>query len=265
MTASGQDKEAMYHQQLIERHYLGALSDEESAELETLLLKDPSLRADFLSAATLDSDLRDTALKQEAETADLHDLPRSNRPSILKYVAVAAGLIIAVSVVLFSMNHSRSPAIAMLANISGDVSVSHDSKLRRADVGHAFVSGTEIKTSGPRSTAFVIWQDGSSMKLEGDTVLRMVDQDGQKHVSLVRGAVKCDIVKQGNGKPLMLTTSHSRIMVIGTSFRARTTANASVTEVIHGVVKVERLSDKDTVTLFAQEKVTVDERPGTRS
>ena len=46
-------------QQLIEAHFLGSLSNGESAELEALLLADPSLRDDFRQAAALDTALRD--------------------------------------------------------------------------------------------------------------------------------------------------------------------------------------------------------------
>ena len=47
--------------ELIERFLVGAVSDDESAHLEALLLSDATLRSDFCDAAAMDVALREIA------------------------------------------------------------------------------------------------------------------------------------------------------------------------------------------------------------
>ena len=82
-------------QELIERHFMGALDDAESARLEELLLADESLRNDFREAAALDSALRDASL---TPTAAATPVPKAF-PT--QWVAIAAAAIIIVGTLPF--------------------------------------------------------------------------------------------------------------------------------------------------------------------
>lgn len=251
------NKDSLDRQRLVEDHFLGCLSDNQSAELETMLLDDQALRNDFRQAATLDSALRDIALRQAAESVLSQSPSRSSRRARFGRVAVMAGLVLAVVAIWLGINRLRYPTVAALTAVTGDVIARANTRILKARSGRRLWSGMEIEASGGHSSAVVVWKDGSRMKLAGNTRLSIAVLDGRKRVALSIGMIDCDIRKQPQGKPLIISTPQSRLEIIGTHFRTRVTSSQATTEVTQGQVRVERVSDGKSVMLTAREKITV--------
>ncbi len=247
-------------QNLIEGHFIACLSDDQSAELEAMLLDDRTLRDDFRQAAALDSALRDTALKHASEPETLQQGSRSGRLTLLSRVTAVVVFLLTVSAIWLGVDRLRYPTIATLTHVSGDVTVRADTRLLRAYSGQRLWSGMEVEVSGRGSSAVIVWNDGSTMKLDANSRLNIAVLDAQKRATLSIGMVDCDINKQAPGKPLIVSTPRARLEVIGTRFRTRTTASHSTTEVLQGRVRVERMADSSAVTLSEREKVVIDER-----
>ncbi|MGI9242080.1 MAG: hypothetical protein ACR2RV_14850, partial [Verrucomicrobiales bacterium] len=105
---------------LIQRYFLGTISESEMAELDRLLKADASLRTEFSAAARLDTNLRDAASSVPATQSA--SVPRpSRRPFILGLAAAAA---LALGIVLFAKllpdSQSHVP-IASISKVSGSM------------------------------------------------------------------------------------------------------------------------------------------------
>lgn len=246
-------------QDLIEGHFLGSLTDEQSAELEAMLLDNRSLRDDFRQAAALDTALRDEAVAQAAETeiAPLRLPHPRKRYRVLVRAAAAALVLLTASATWFGIHRLRYPTVARLTNIAGDVTVRSGTRLFKARNGRRLWSGVEVEAQG-RSSVIIAWKDGSTMRLDENSRLNIDVVEGQKRLSLIAGMMDCDVKKQPDGKPLIVSAPRTRLEILGTRFRAGVVGDGSFTEVSGGKVRVERVADGKTVTLEERQKVLAD-------
>lgn len=257
-------------QHLIEGHFLGCLSEEESAELEALLLNDRTLRDDFRQAAALDAALRDAACPELVEGAlntvpqqePLPARPRSRFLILLTRAAAVVILILSAVAGWYGIDRFSRPTVARLTNVSGEVFVRGGVSMNRAQHGRRLWSGMDIETAGDRSSAIITWNDGSTMRLDQNTRLNISILEGRKRVALAAGMLGCNIRKQLPGKTMLLFTERSRMEVLGTTFKVTATSAHTTAEVTSGSVKTERLVDGLETMLGVRQKLVVDDTQG---
>ncbi|HVS40381.1 MAG TPA: FecR domain-containing protein [Gemmataceae bacterium] len=107
---------------------------------------------------------------------------------------------------------SRDPAIARLEETEGEVYVVSEAGRVPAEAGQDLFAGHEIQ-SGEGSFAVVRYPDETRLELGADSTLRLMpaaDAPGKK-VLLTQGVVTADVVRQPEGRPLVLATPFAEV------------------------------------------------------
>jgi WD40 repeat protein len=147
--------------------------------------------------------------------------------------------------------------VAILEGMSGAVYV-QDAKAKNqalARAGQPLYSGQGLATKGPGSSAEVKFADGTRLQLTSDTQIaglidgateRGSNQPG-KEIILDKGQLRADVVKQPEGKPMVLTTPKSKAVVVGTRFTLAADPEFASLEVNQGLVRFIRQEDGQSV------------------
>jgi hypothetical protein len=143
-------------------------------------------------------------------------------------------------------------SIAVIAEMRGSVSVQRggadvacapSTALRRGDRVITGAGGSAVIAWRGESTTFAMAADGEA-RLEGG------DADG-KRVRLDGGSIAAQVAKQPAGRPLVLSTPHGAITVIGTRFTATVSVRATRLSVDEGRVAFARTAEADVVEIAA--------------
>ncbi len=235
--------------QLIENHFLGTLSDDESKRLEELLANDPNMRKAFRRAAAMDSMLRDQAQQQKAEsvTADV-----SRKISWAPWLAVAAGLVLAIGASFFVLNWQSDGSRPVLAEATGPVTIVKSDQERVVATAPVTLSPTDLVEVGPKGQATIQYGDeGTRLQLLGGGQARFASTEVGKTITLDRGALQAEVAKQPEGLPMTLMTPQAKVTVIGTRFRLDTDKERARLEVREGLVELEKRDESESVRVKA--------------
>jgi ferric-dicitrate binding protein FerR (iron transport regulator) len=245
------DQDRQEAQELIERHYLGALDTVESERLEELLLQDKNLRDDFRHAAALDSALRDASLTPVAAT------PPTPKAFSGQWIAIAAAAIIILGTLPFILpkeqpvtepqpiaSTTNLPAqptleqriselipmpqlsdevveseVATIESVSGSATITpYEGEPRVAAVGETLRNGSTVRTlRGDGRVKVRLW-DRSTVELATGTALTVTRQDGQFRLIQPEGQIVAEVEPQQQDKPLTIETPSSVVTVLGTRF-----------------------------------------------
>lgn len=141
------------------------------------------------------------------------------------------------------------PAIvARLAELHGDVKVQFAAgEGVSAVAGQALVAGQTILIGGEESFAIVQYLDSTSLELHADTAVTL--SDGR--IALARGLLRAKVARQPKGTPLVVTTPHAEIRVLGTKLTAAIAPQATRVELEEGRVQLTRQSDGEILDVQA--------------
>jgi WD40 repeat protein len=141
-----------------------------------------------------------------------------------------------------------------LERVEGEVYlISGDSKELVA-AGGELRSGQGLQTVGEESGAVVVYADGTRLEVGPDSLLGELADDARtsgKRVSLLAGFLGADVTKQPEGRPMVLTTPHAKVVVQGTRFSLVNSPEATRVDLEKGSVRLTRRSDGESVEMAA--------------
>jgi WD40 repeat protein len=258
----------------------GAISPEERDHLETLLLNDPEAQAFYHQYVALDVELSWTHAEAPVPLPELggavagaNSEPVSARtiaiPSrrtlgkrafVLAMVAAAAAILIGVWLAdpfkLWEPAPPKAVPLAQLTEVRGEVRVvTATGQVVVAHKGMELYPGQEVRTGNEGSQAAVAYPDGTELDLSADTSLRLEADGGDevpdvgKRAFLQTGLVYANVAKQPEARPMVLSTPHAVIRVLGTRFSSAATAESTRIEMEEGRVQVARTSDGESIVV----------------
>ncbi len=243
------------HSELIQRYFLGIISESEMEELDRRLQGDAALRAEFSAVARLDTNLRDAASSVPATQSD--PSPRASRRPVILGIAAAAALLLAI--VLFAKflpgSQSRVP-IASISKVSGSMTWIGDAGEMDESLqeGDALTGGT-LEVHSLNSWVEIAFTDGSSVWVTGPAVLTISDGEAGKMIRVREGDLSLDVSPQPTGRPLRLITPSAEAIVLGTQFNVSAGSASTSLTVNEGRVRVTRLADGSVQEVAANHRV----------
>ncbi|MBA3699223.1 MAG: endo-1,4-beta-xylanase [Planctomycetes bacterium] len=181
-------------------------------------------------------------------------LPRRS-PSLL-WFAAAAGILLAVGVLLLPYASSTTPPGIAVLTTSGDGVVLVDRRGREPLLAGAGIpAGARLEV--PALTfAELRFGDGSTLALAGDSAV-VVQPDSGERVHLERGSLTAVVTTQPPGTTFVIGTAHGRATVLGTRFTLTVTRSATHLRVDHGRVRLAALG-RDGLVIAAEDSATLD-------
>lgn len=220
----------------------GDMTAEDMRAFQVWLDRDPANRAAYEELERMWGALGAAIDDPQIMAAREEDARRVGRRVRLRWAAVAAGVV---------------------ALVGGFVAVDRDLPLPRlpADQRAAFSEQvahgpTEFRTSiGQRTT--VTLPDHSTVTLDTDSVLRVLDSADERLVSLDKGRAFFKVAKD-HRRPFVVLADGHRIRALGTAFDVQVGPDKFQVTLVEGRVKVETPSPK------RPDAVTAELRPGQR-
>jgi hypothetical protein len=171
----------------------------------------------------------------------------------VKYIALAATVLIAAVIIVPRFLPKGPQAVAKVTAVTGDVQLAGGQPVD-VEVGIAVMTGQQIVTPAGASLSLE-YADKTIVQVAGDSTVAidLDDTTGGKQISLDRGAITAMVSKQDPDAPLRITTPHAIATVVGTTFRLMVTAEKTLLDVAEGTVVLDRLDDGESITVDANE------------
>jgi ferric-dicitrate binding protein FerR (iron transport regulator) len=252
----------------------GRISEAESETLQEELRESAESRATFDRFAQLDAVIREVA-----ETESVGAISQASgssvsitKPSTTLYfrasLAIAAGIIIALTATLYFRYANSSRSIARITGLNGSLTWIGDGGQIVQGTGSpqtptrwsnvlsegAEVPGGTIEGMAPDSWFELEFHDGSTVMISGDSILTFSDR-GQKELRLKQGRFSASVMPQPAGKPMLIHTPSAVLKVIGTQFDVEAGPEFTMLYVREGKVQVRRVHDGRTVGVPANYRV----------
>ena len=262
-------------EELIDRHLRGELTELEKERLAELLDRDSSARRDFVEHAQWDTRLADVLRATVDNSASLHTQTATDSPEAMlasrvivtipeqtptktvtrTLLAIAALIIIGLSISLYIQQPTTEREIANIAGLSGPLQWTGDGGRVFHDlrVGAGLPGGT-IEGMAPASWFELEFNDGSTVTISGNSMLTFSDH-GQKKLHLRKGSVSGNVRRQPADQPMLIHTRSAMLEVLGTQFEIEAGLSTTMLNVSEGKVRVTRLSDGSTVDVPAESRV----------
>lgn len=233
------------------------IGDAELHELAGLLRDDPRAVQRYLACMALDAELR-WECGHAAPPVTPADRSRRGptRTGWAMLGAAAVAAIVIVVAILPGRNEAPVAAAALtLDHVTGDVLIADDDGARlNGEPGRRLPTDVTVTTRGPMSLARLAYDDGAWVLVAGDSVARFAGRE-QKTLAIRRGAISASVAPQPAGNPLLATTPHARVEVLGTTFSLAATAEETDLEVAAGTVKLTRVSDGASIVVPSGKRV----------
>jgi len=144
-------------------------------------------------------------------------------------------------------------AVAELRDVKGVVLVEQAGQRRPAKPAQGLSAGEGIVTVGKDAFAVIVFPDGTSVELRGETELRNLSVDKGKRLFLARGTLDASVAKQPPERPMAIETPQAEAKVLGTTLRLHVDARAESTllEVDEGKVRLTRTTDQKALDVAA--------------
>ena len=254
----------------------GRISEAESESLQQELRESAEARATFNTFAQLDAVIREVADTEgvgaisQASGSSVSIPKRATPPYARALLAIAAGIIIALTAVLYFQPMKAGRNIVRIKGLNGTLtwigdggqmvqgSDSPQTPTRWSNVlgKGAELPGGTIEGMAPDSWFELEFHDGSIGMISGDSILTFSDQ-GQKELRLKQGRFSASVVPQPAGKPMLIHTPSAVLKVIGTQFDVEAGPASTMLYVREGKVQIRRVSDGKTVDVPADHRVVV--------
>ena len=254
----------------------GRISEAESESLQQELRESAEARATFNTFAQLDAVIREVADTEgvgaisQASGSSVSIPKRATPPYARALLAIAAGIIIALTAVLYFQPMKAGRNIVRIKGLNGTLtwigdggqmvqgSDSPQTPTRWSNVlgKGAELPGGTIEGMAPDSWFELEFHDGSIGMISGDSILTFSDQ-GQKELRLKQGRFSATVVPQPPGEPMLIHTPAAELKVIGTQFDVEAGPESTMLYVREGKVRIRRVSDGKTVDVPADHRVVV--------
>jgi WD40 repeat protein len=177
-------------------------------------------------------------------------------PRITRRLLAAAALLLAMGVAWWLSRPASAPVIARLERIEGEVYVVSGASREAVAAGRELRSGQGLQTVGEESGAVVVYPDATRLEIGPDSTVGELSNGGAepgvgKRVALLAGFLGADVTKQPEGRPMVLTTPHARVVVQGTRFSLVNSPEATRVDLEQGSVRLTRRSDGESVEMAA--------------
>jgi hypothetical protein len=146
-----------------------------------------------------------------------------------------------------------SVVVATVREARGDVYTLIDGRTIPVLRNQKLLSGQQIQTGSGDSRAVIAYPDGTRAELGPVTAVSLLDpclarEPGQagfdKGLFLFEGTAELSVARQPAGRPMILVTPHSRVDVLGTTLTLRESFGSTRVEVLRGLVRTTRRSDR---------------------
>ena len=254
----------------------GRISEAESESLQQELRESAEARATFNTFAQLDAVIREVADTEgvgailQASGSSVSIPKRATPPYARALLAIAAGIIIALTAVLYFQPMKAGRNIVRIKGLNGTLTWIGDGgqMVRGSDSPQtptrwsnvlgkgAELPGGTIEGMAPDSWFELEFHDGSIGMISGDSILTFSDQ-GQKELRLKQGRFSASVVPQPAGKPMLIHTPAAELKVVGTRFDVEAGPASTMLYVREGKVQIRRVSDGKTVDVPADHRVVV--------
>lgn len=170
---------------------------------------------------------------------------------------MAATAATAAIVLLFAaLTHWTRPGtggFAQLEQVRGEVFVIHDGAELAINSGQELAAGDGFRVTGEESSATLVFVDGTRLEFGEDTLVTSVTEDKAmgKRVELAEGFFTAQVAKQPAGRPMILATPNSEVVVLGTTFSLSVGTEVTHLETQSGNVRLMRTSDGRSVQVPA--------------
>jgi ferric-dicitrate binding protein FerR (iron transport regulator) len=190
--------------------------------------------------------------EKRAGDSALQTRTRTRRAWITTAAAVCVVALLAVAGRSWLRPHSH--AVAHLQEARGEVFIIRGGVDQRIDAAStALRSGDGFRVTGEESFAAIVFADGTRLEFGEDTVVTHVAEDRAtgKRVVLSEGFFTASVAKQPAGKPMVLATPNSEVVVLGTTFSLSVGTAVTHLETQSGNVRLKRSSDGRSVEVPA--------------
>lgn len=126
-------------------------------------------------------------------------------------------------------------------------------KWERMGTGGTIDNGTRVRT-GPEGRCEFLTQDGSEVRLNGDTDLLF---HTNRKLELDRGQVWSTVAKADDPYQVSVPRAEATVTALGTQFDIECKPEETLLTVVEGVTKVEGLDGKESVQVHAKERAKI--------
>jgi hypothetical protein len=193
-------------------------------------------------------------LRALAESEFERPSPWSGSSPWVKYIALAATILIA-AVIFVPRFLPRTPqAVAKVTAVEGDVRIVVGMGVSKPSAGSAILTKQFISTLNGGSLT-VEYADRTSIQINAGTQLSfdLDETHGGKFIGLQEGEIVAAVSPQDAGSPMTVKTPHAIATVVGTQFRLTVTADQTLLDVTEGMVVLDRLDDGQSIEVEANE------------
>src|SRR5262249_36429366 len=150
------------------------------------------------------ADLRSMAAAEKAQPA-----PTALWRSMPYVIALAALVMVGVSVYFARTAMTQQPTLAKIAAVEGDVKIEGGGQSSAAEVDFALEGGQRIVVPRGGSIVFA-YQDGTELRVKGDSAVTFGDEQpgAAKQIRIEQGEVVANVKPQAAGA-MRLTTPHA--------------------------------------------------------
>lgn len=241
----------------------GECDEPQANAIEQALEQDADLRAQLAALVRQRLMLAEVCARPASTGRSSHRSPSSRRvlasvrlprrPRPLLWLAAAAGILLAVGVLLMPANVAQ-PSIAVLTTSGDGVARIARGGREPLNAGAALRAGERIEV--PALTfADLRFSDGSTVAIAGDSSV-IVQPDTGERLHLERGVLTATINPQPKGTAFTISTAHGRATVLGTRFTLAVTRTSTHLHVTHGRVRLA--AGTDGVVIAAGDRATLD-------
>ena len=227
---------------LIDRHLHGQATPEDEAMLFQLSVDDPDVAGELYERALLEQDLYD--MFQAATEAPAKRLVFQHtqwRRFVAPLAAAAAALLMCV----FGLNMylAKQAVLGRVVAVTGQTQKINGPSSVLLKVGDLLQPGDTVKV-GAESYIKYAYADGSMVRLEKDAQCELIaDKIWQtKGIKLDAGTLMAQVAKQSYGRPMLLTTPHAKVRVVGTEFVLSVESKDTGLSVVNGKVAMTGVS-----------------------
>jgi ferric-dicitrate binding protein FerR (iron transport regulator) len=143
------------------------------------------------------------------------------------------------------------PAVATVNRVDGDVFLAVGDGTRVAvKAGQKLTSADSLQTAG-KAQAEVLFEDGTRIVLEGDSLIDSFQTEGGKRLALKHGQLRARIARQPAGEPMVFVTATAEALVLGTRLSLSVMPASTRLDVREGKVRFTRRDDNASVEVSA--------------
>ncbi len=167
---------------------------------------------------------------------------------VLLTVACAAVVLLAVSL-LWTPTPPTPPSLPTIVELDGKVNlIDPQAQSTTLQVGDVVPRGHTVHTGEEDSSVVIRFADSTTLQLNSNSAARItLAKNGRKRVFLSSGVMVADVVSQPENMPMVITTPHATVRVLGTRLISTASETATRVELEEGEVEFTRHADGQSV------------------